>query len=295
MDKTNLKAVIEAMLFVSTIPLSPADLKKLIKVQPEEFPVSPEAALVPPTSETELDAASQLAEMSESLESEISIQDIKATLVELVETSKQASHGFELVEVAGGYQYRTKVALAPYVKNLYQMPKQRLSVPSMETLAIVAYQQPVARLKIEEVRGVDSGGVLKTLLDRDLVRIVGRSEEPGRPILYGTTPFFLETFSLNALKDLPTLKDLEALEGTPGPMSEITPIEEEGEVLVEEESETGYFYSDGESNELIEDLENSLRGLKDLERKIFPEQKEQKEESVASSPEVTSPSERNSP
>src|SRR3989338_757551 len=142
----------------------------------------------------------------------------------------------------------------------------------METLAIVAYQQPMSRAKIEEVRGVDTGGVLKTLIDRDLVRVVGRSEEPGRPLLYGTTRAFLETFNLQSISDLPTLRDLEALEseqrlaagGSAAPEEGVgEPIEVE---TVFESADAGW---DEESKNLIEDLENSMKSLRSLEKTVF--------------------------
>ncbi|MEW6375936.1 MAG: SMC-Scp complex subunit ScpB [Thermodesulfobacteriota bacterium] len=119
------------------------------------------------------------------------------------------SKGVELVEIAGGYQFRTKPKWAEWIARLKKAKPVKLSQSALETLAIVAYRQPVIRPAIEEIRGVDSGWVLRTLLEKGLIRIMGRKDLPGRPIIYGTTKTFLELFSLNSLSDLPTLKELQ--------------------------------------------------------------------------------------
>ena len=121
------------------------------------------------------------------------------------------SRGFQLHQVAGGYQFRTNPENANWVQKLLASKPVRLTRAQIETLAICAYRQPVTRPEIDEIRGVDSGGTLKTLLDRSLIRIVGKKEEPGRPILYGTTKEFLEFFNLRDLKDLPTLREFHEL------------------------------------------------------------------------------------
>jgi segregation and condensation protein B len=130
--------------------------------------------------------------------------------VAAVEQSHE-SKGFQLHQVAGGYQFRTNPDNAQWVQKLLASKPVRLTRAQIETLAIAAYRQPVTRPEIDEIRGVDSGGTLKTLLDRSLVRIVGKKEEPGRPILYGTTKEFLEFFNLGDLKDLPTLREFHEL------------------------------------------------------------------------------------
>lgn len=122
-----------------------------------------------------------------------------------------AGRGVELREVAGGYQLRTRPELAPWLARLEAPRAVRFSRAALETLAIVAYRQPVTRAELEEVRGVDCGGVLKLLLDRGLARILGKKDVPGRPLLYGTTRKFLETFGLSSLGELPNLKDIEEL------------------------------------------------------------------------------------
>jgi segregation and condensation protein B len=117
----------------------------------------------------------------------------------------------ELVEVAGGYQFRTKPQWAQWVNRLKKTKPVKLSQSALETLAIIAYQQPVIRPTIEVIRGVDSGWVIRSLLEKGLIRIVGRKEIPGRPLIYGTTKTFLELFNLNTLSDLPTLKEAQPL------------------------------------------------------------------------------------
>jgi segregation and condensation protein B len=120
--------------------------------------------------------------------------------------------GLQVVEVAGGYQIATRVDCAPWIKRLEKVKAgAKLSRSAMETLAIIAYKQPLVRGEIEQIRGVDTAGVLRTLLDRRLIRIVGRKDIPGRPIMYGTSKQFLQAFGLNDLSDLPALRDIKDL------------------------------------------------------------------------------------
>jgi segregation and condensation protein B len=128
-----------------------------------------------------------------------------------VQAGFAATGGIELAEMAGGWRLRTAPDLGPMVRRLWPERTPRLSKAALETLAVVAYRQPCTRLDVEDVRGVDCGAILKSLMDRSLVRLVGRKDEPGRPLLYGTTPEFLETFSLDTLRSLPTLRDLESM------------------------------------------------------------------------------------
>jgi segregation and condensation protein B len=119
--------------------------------------------------------------------------------------------GFFLQEVAGGYQLRTRPEFADYLRRLGRTRLFRFSRPALETLAIIAYRQPVTRTEIEYLRGVDSGSVMKTLLDKHLVRILGKKDIPGKPAIYGTTREFLELFGLADLTALPTLKEFSEL------------------------------------------------------------------------------------
>jgi segregation and condensation protein B len=165
------RAIIEALLFVSEVPLSLAKIKELLSMYTHG--------------------------------------EITAALDDLREEYGGESHGFALVEVAQGYQLRTKPEYAGWVRKLNKMTPTRLSRAALETLAIIAYKQPILRSEVEAIRGVDVGGVLHVLLEKKLIKIMGRKNVPGRPFLYGTTQKFLEVFSLQDLSSLPNLKELE--------------------------------------------------------------------------------------
>jgi segregation and condensation protein B len=137
-------------------------------------------------------------------------RDIVRVLNELGEEYGREERGFRLQQVAGGYQLRTTRANAEFVKALLAARPVRLTRAALETLAVVAYRQPVTRPEIEAIRGVDVDAVLATLCERRLVRVLGRKDVVGRPLLYGTTPEFLETFGLKDLASLPTLEELGA-------------------------------------------------------------------------------------
>ena len=122
---------------------------------------------------------------------------------------KPAKGGFFLREVAGGYQIRTRPEYREWIKRLIQPKALRLSKAALETLAIIAYKQPIIRSDIEHVRGVNCGGILRMLLERRLIRILGKKEIPGRPLIYATTKQFLEVFDLKDLKDLPTPEEID--------------------------------------------------------------------------------------
>lgn len=137
------------------------------------------------------------------------LKDVRMLLGELKET--YAHRGIVLDEVAGGWLFRTDAQFAPFVRELASERPVKLTRAQLETLALVAYRQPVTRPEIDEIRGVDSGATLKLLLERELLRILGKKDEPGRPLLYGTTTHFLEFFGLKSLKDLPTLREFTEL------------------------------------------------------------------------------------
>ena len=143
------------------------------------------------------------------LSGERSLTSIQTALDALVEDYR--GRGVVLGELAGGYQFRTHPSSAEYVQRLIAGRPVRLSRAQLETLAIIAYRQPVTRPEIDEIRGVDCGGTLKLLLDRSLIRVLGKKEEPGRPLLYGTSREFLEFFNLKELRDLPTLREFHEL------------------------------------------------------------------------------------
>ena len=137
------------------------------------------------------------------------LKDVKLLLAIL--KNDYSTRGVQLDEVAGGWIFRTNAAYAPFVRDLTKQKPVKLTRAQIETLAILAYRQPITRPEIDEIRGVDSGPVLKLLLDRDLVKILGKKDEPGRPLLYGTTAQFLEFFGLKSLKELPTLREFTEL------------------------------------------------------------------------------------
>jgi len=150
---------------------------------------------------------------------EMSLSDITQAMERLRTDYETLGRSFVLKEVADGYQLRTRPEYASYVLRMLKTAPSRLSRPALETLAIIAYKQPILRQEIERLRGVDVGGLLKTLLEKKLIRIMGRKNLPGRPLLYGTTKKFLEIFDLKDLDSLPKLKEIK----------ELGPDEEQGE------------------------------------------------------------------
>jgi segregation and condensation protein B len=187
----DLKNILESLVFVAEEPLS---LERLRKVLPQA-----EAA------------------------------ELRRTLDELQADYEARSGGFYLAEVAGGFQFRTRPAYTQWIRRLVDPKPLRLSKAALETLAIIAYKQPVIRADVEHIRGVDCGGVLRQLLERKLIRVLGRREIAGRPLIYTTTKRFLETFDLKDLKDLPTPKEIEEFGKAP--------LEERGNIVLEPDEE----------------------------------------------------------
>lgn len=170
MEITEKKSLLEGLLFVSGEPVTPAVLKNIT-----EWP------------ETE----------------------IKQILDDMVLEYRQNNRGLLILEIANGYQMTTNPSYAQWIKKFKSTSTaNKLSVPALETLAIIAYKQPIIKAELEQIRGVNSDGVVKTLLDRRLIKIMGRKEMPGKPLLYGTTREFLQYFGLKDLTELPTLKEL---------------------------------------------------------------------------------------
>jgi segregation and condensation protein B len=158
-------------------------------------------------------SAQKIADVVPGLEAD----EARALVVELGREYEQQGRAFEIWEVAGGYQLRTRPEYASYLRLLHRERPLRLSRAALETLALVAYRQPVTRAEIEAVRGVEVDAVIRSLLERQLVRIAGHREVPGRPMLYATTKRFLEVFGLGRLEDLPTLREMEELLPPPTP------------------------------------------------------------------------------
>lgn len=147
-----------------------------------------------------------------SIVDEIDVGQIQNMIELLNDEYRTKGRSFHIIEVAGGYQFATRPQYAPWIKKLYRGRRlPRLSTAALETLAIVAFKGPIIRSEIEAVRGVNVEGVLKTLLERNLITVVGRHNSPGRPLLYSTTQEFLIYFGLNSIQDLPKPKELEEL------------------------------------------------------------------------------------
>lgn len=175
MEKERLLAIVEALIFASEKPLKVRYIEQVLSI-------------------IELDNIS-VVDLIEQLKNRYAAED----------------SGIELVEVAEGWQFRTKPQLAEWIKRLNTVKPVKLSQPAMETLAIIAYRQPITHPEIDYIRGVDSGAVIKTLLDKRLIKIVGKKELPGRPLVYGTTQEFLEVFGLKDISALPSLQDIKQI------------------------------------------------------------------------------------
>ena len=181
----NLSRVVEALLFSAQKPLSIRELTTAIKGAGAEDELSP----------------NEFARATEA--------DIAAALEQLKIEYVQEEHAFAIIEKAEGWQLVTDPVFVRWVRQLFPAPKPaRLTAPALETLAIIAYRQPIIRADVEAVRGVSIDGVLQTLMERGLVKIAGRAEVPGRPLLYETTQFFLDHFGLRALDELPNVEEL---------------------------------------------------------------------------------------
>ena len=195
-----LKPIIEALIFASPDPLTPKALFQLLDGEPRE--------------------------------------DV-ARAVDALRADYEQRGGLQMVEVAGGYQICTRPELHEWVRRLFhEQSKQRLSVQALETLAVIAYKQPITGPEIAEIRGVNTSGVVGTLLERGLAKVVGRRQVVGRPFLYATTREFLNRFGLSDLSDLPKVEEMAEALGlevppalaTPGPVTEPLPFEGEREV-----------------------------------------------------------------
>jgi segregation and condensation protein B len=163
---------------------------------------------------------------------QFSKEELQALLQTIAEEYRQKDSALEAKEIAGGWQMSTRSELGPWIRKLFKdRLTYRLSNSAMETLSIVAYKQPITRHEVEEIRGVEVTAVLDTLVDRKLLKVVGRRESVGRPILFGTTPEFLRAFGLNKLEDMPSIESLippAALDET-GPLpTEAPPEQAEG-------------------------------------------------------------------
>jgi segregation and condensation protein B len=191
---------------------------------------------------------------------EVKISDIKSALGILKYEYEALGRSFVLKEVANGYQFRSRPGYGPYILKMFQTSPSRLSRAALETLAIIAYRQPILRQEIERLRGVDVGGILRTLLEKGLIRIMGRKELPGRPLIYGTTKKFLEVFDLEDVDSLPKLKEIKALETEEHETASINP-----ETAPEEEHPNGVPSQGTERTPA--DQQNLITGRTDIKAK----------------------------
>ena len=186
----DLYRIVEALLFATDRPLTPKAVAHALR----------EAAKFSPTPETAAYEKTRL-------------EDIEAAIEELGRKLEESGSSLMVQGIAGGYQLKTRPEFAIWTNKLFDQPKApRLSQPALETLAVIAYRQPMGRAEIESVRGVAVDGVVATLLERKVIRVAGRSEQPGRPLLYETTPLFLELFGLKNLDELPNADELRRLQ-----------------------------------------------------------------------------------
>jgi segregation and condensation protein B len=176
-----------------------------------------------------LDSEGRVARLAQILESLLFVSDHPLTLGQMKKVLEEGDHeyaasalrklkmdyaqgrGVQLVEVAGGFQLRTTPENAPWIKKMVSLRPVRLSQAGLEVLAVIAYRQPITRAAVEQIRGVDCSGVLKTLFERELIKTFGKAEEPGKPTLYGTSKHFLEVFGLKSLGELPALSEFQEL------------------------------------------------------------------------------------
>lgn len=243
----NLKTILEGLLLMSGRVLGTSEMMEILK----------DVSDGPQPSRRELDEALEL----------------------IAEEWRSREASLTLERVAEGFEFRSRPDLSPWLQKLNRPKPQRLSLPAAETLALIAYRQPVTRSDIENVRGVDTGGVLKSLLERRLIRIVGRKEEAGRPLLYATSQEFLELFGLKDLSDLPPLSEFEeAIKA----QAESPVPEKEGLALADliatpEELAT----MEASDRETILELEERIGDLKDVEKSIEQPKPQEEEAELA--------------
>lgn len=156
--------------------------------------------------------------LSEMFEADIPIDDVEQAVAELINKYESDDYSFQLLKSGGGFQFLTKPAYQASISILLkQKSKKRLSSSSLETLAIIAYKQPITKGEVEQIRGVNSDYAIQKLLEKQLIEIVGKSEGIGRPVLYGTSEKFMDYFGINSLKDLPLPKDIKSPDNEIGP------------------------------------------------------------------------------
>lgn len=181
MEKDEVKKVVEVLLFLTNRPLSVKEIKRIFKEE----------------------------------KNEVDEKTILSTIFEIMDEYKNRGSPLELREIAGGFQFASKPYYSKYVKGLFKEETTfKLTKPALETLAIITYKQPVTRAEIEEIRGVDSTGVLEGLIEKGLIAVIGRKESIGRPLIYGTTKQFLRHFGLKDITDIPPIEGINKQDGS---------------------------------------------------------------------------------
>ena len=246
-----LKQIIGALLYASKTPVTAGDIRKTLQQ----------------VAETGTGAVKDFGEVSEA--------DVRAALAQLKHDLETNHVGIHMAEVANGFRLQNDASCGLWVRQMLNKGKDsRLSKPALETLAIIAYRQPIMRSEIEAVRGVQVDQVMRTLLDMQLIRIVGRSELPGRPWLFGTTQKFLEYFGLRNVQDLPGIEELKRMveeqEKAKAEAAQAAVQQELGE-----EKEDG---EDGEGGEVEEDEEDQKDAEDEEEEEVDEDEKEEEDE-----------------
>ncbi|MDP8263399.1 MAG: SMC-Scp complex subunit ScpB [Candidatus Ancaeobacter aquaticus] len=177
MSEHTLKSIVEALLFVTDRPLTLKEIRDIVQ-----------------------DTAN------------VDSGDIRAVIDELSKEYRESKRSYQIIEIANAFQFRTLPEFAPWLSKLFrQESKSKLSQPALETLAIISYKQPITRIEIESIRGVNIDGIMKTLLEKDLIKIVGKKDVPGHPFLFGTTKTFLSHFGLKDLDELPQMSEFKEM------------------------------------------------------------------------------------
>ncbi len=246
----HIKGVVESLLFVNERPVTLEQIKKVLET--------------------------------------VSGSDLKKAIASLQDEYEARKSGVMIVEIAGGYQMLSNPSYASYLRSFYKTKhKEKLSKPALESMAIIAYKQPVTRSDIELIRGVNSDGVVAHLLNKELIKVIGRKDVPGRPFLYGTTKQFLEYFGLKSLDDLPTLEEFPTLQpAAESDMDQVIPLEEGEspteevspemeEVKSSEEVHEDAVSTDEVQEEVKEEVENELPASEEITEDLIGETEQQ--------------------
>jgi len=230
MEQDQLIAAVEAILFISDRPVSTQRLMEVLATEA------------------------------------VSEQELSAVIDEIKARYESPSRGFELREAQGGFHFTTKTSTADWIRKFLQTKPFRLGRSALEVLAIIAYRQPVTRIEIDKIRGIDSSHLMRTLIERGLVKMAGKAEVPGRPVQYGTTPRFLEVTGLQSLAELPPLSELEQLQGnTEDPLK---PLEDGLNRFVAEQVTRAEVDAVGEDTSGLDEIDTMIQSISKPDREL---------------------------